>query len=424
MGFVTKNVPVGHPDFGKAFPCVCQHEVIETRRNTRLWAMSNLEALADKTFDTFLLEPSDLHEGQLASLRNAFDVAREYALEPQGWLVLQGGYGSGKTHLAAAIANYRFTLGNDVLFVTGPDLLDHLRSTYGPSSEMNYDDLFERVRNVSLLVLDDLGAESSTPWALEKLYQLINHRYTRRLNTIFTTNKRIDDLDPRIRSRLIDWSLSNTVTIEVPDFRRGDANADVNVLFNSSLYTNMVFETFDLRMNQLPNNEARNLQIVREAALMFARRPAGWMIFIGPHGCGKTHLVAAIANDRYKAGDNIVFMTTSDLFDYLRSSFDSDASLSFKRRLNDVQNAQLLIIDQLDTASMTPWGLEKLQQIINYRFLSRLPTLFTTTQKLQEIAPMLRSRLLDKNFCQICAIVAPDYNMGEQNVTRRRPKSG
>lgn len=339
MGFVTKNVTVEHPDFGKAFPCVCQYEVIEARRNAHLRVMSNLEALADKTFDAFLPERSDLREAQLASLQNAFDLARAYAIEPQGWLVFQGDYGSGKTHLAAAIANYRLSLGNDVLFITTPDLLDHLRSTYGPSSEINYDELFDRVRNVYLLVLDDLGAESSTPWAMEKLYQLINHRYTRRLHTIFTTNKTLADLDPRIRSRLEDWSLSNNVTIDVPDFRRNDTDTDKSTLFNTALYADMIFETFDLRMNQLSNDRVRNLQDTKDAALMYARNPKGWMVFMGVHGCGKTHLAAAIANDRYKAGDTVVFMTAPDLLDYLRSAFNPDAVVPLDRRFSDIQTA-------------------------------------------------------------------------------------
>jgi DNA replication protein DnaC len=421
MGFVTKNVPLDHPDFGKAFPCVCQHEAIEARKKAHLYAISNLAVLADKTFDTFLSERSDLREGQLTSLQNAYDLAREYAIEPQGWLVFEGGFGSGKTHLAAAIANYRLSQGEDVLFITAPDLLDHLRSTYGPSSEVNYDDLFDRVRNVSLLVLDDLGAESSTAWALEKLYQLINHRYTHRLCTIFTTNKALDDIDPRVRSRLKDWSLSNNVIVDVPDFRRGDTNTEKSILFNPSLYSK-VFETFDLRQHRLPSKEARNLRNAYETSLAYAKSPRGWLFFTGVHGCGKTHLAAAIANSREKLGERVIFMTSPDLFDYLRAAFNADTAVPLDRRFNDIQTAQLLVIDQLDTSSMSTWALEKLRQITNHRYESRLPTVFTTTQELEDLDPMLKSRLMDREFCNVFAILAPDYNLGEQNVSRRRQK--
>lgn len=71
-----------------------------------------------------------------------------------------------------------------------PDLLDHLRATFRPESEASGDEQLEQVRSVALLVLDDLRTESLTPWTREKLYQLVNHRYTERLPTVFTSNVR------------------------------------------------------------------------------------------------------------------------------------------------------------------------------------------------------------------------------------------
>ena len=90
---------------------------------------------------------------------------------PHGWLVLLGGYGAGKTHLAAAIANQRVKLGHPVLFVVVPDLLDYLRATFSPSSDAGLDERMETIREIPLLILDDLGAHNSTPWAQEKLFQ-------------------------------------------------------------------------------------------------------------------------------------------------------------------------------------------------------------------------------------------------------------
>ena len=87
-----------------------------------------------------------------------------------------GPYGVGKTHLAAAIAHEVLSRGHAVLFAVVPDLLDHLRTTFGPHSTISYDEQFDFLRAVPLLTLDDLGTESATPWAREKLYQLINHR--------------------------------------------------------------------------------------------------------------------------------------------------------------------------------------------------------------------------------------------------------
>ena len=66
-------------------------------------------------------------------------------------------YGNGKTHLAAAIANYVADSGEPVLFVVVPGLLDHLRASFNPSSQSRLDKRFDEVKSAALLVLDDLG---------------------------------------------------------------------------------------------------------------------------------------------------------------------------------------------------------------------------------------------------------------------------
>ena len=98
--------------------------------------------------------------------------------------------------------------GRTVLFVVTPDFLDHLRTAYRPDSDVTYDELFEQVRNSSVVILDDLGQYSATAWAQEKLFQLINHRYNLRLPTIFTVGALLEDLDARLTTRLCDGGLA------------------------------------------------------------------------------------------------------------------------------------------------------------------------------------------------------------------------
>ena len=62
-----------------------------------------------------------------------------------------------------------------------PDLLDHLRATFNPATGARYDKRFDEIKAATLLILDDLGTESATAWAREKLYQLFNYRYNARL---------------------------------------------------------------------------------------------------------------------------------------------------------------------------------------------------------------------------------------------------
>ncbi len=98
-------------------------------------------------------------------------------------MLVHGPSGAGKTHVAAAIANRCIERGQPALFVVVPDLLDHLRASYSPNSELGYDALIEQVRNAPVLILDDLGTQSSTAWAQEKLFQVLNHRYNAQLPT-------------------------------------------------------------------------------------------------------------------------------------------------------------------------------------------------------------------------------------------------
>ena len=133
--------------------------------------------------------------------------------------MLTGDYGAGKTHLAAAIGNYRKKLGDPPLFVVVPDLLDDLRSTFGSNSLTTFDRRFFEIRTTPLLVLDDLGAQSMTPWVREKLYQLFDYRYSAELPTVITiAADALDDVDPRLRSRLLDARLCRIVGITAPAF--------------------------------------------------------------------------------------------------------------------------------------------------------------------------------------------------------------
>ena len=106
-----------------------------------------------------------------------------------------------------------------------PDLLDHLRATFNPNSQARLDKRFDEVKAASLLILDDLGTESATAWAREKLYQLFNHRYNAQLPTVITTATPIDELDPRLATRMLDGTHCTFFVLEAPPFRGGGHKA-------------------------------------------------------------------------------------------------------------------------------------------------------------------------------------------------------
>jgi DNA replication protein DnaC len=413
-------VPVGHPRFGKLTPCRCTQAALEERRLADLRAVSNLDALARYTFDSFKPDGVALTEEKRGNLRRVYDIARAYADNPQGWLVLLGGYGCGKTHLAAAIANQQVLQGRLALFVVVPDLLDHLRSTYGPHSPVRYDERFDQVRNAPLLILDDLGTQSSTEWAQEKLFQIFNYRYNTRLPTVVTSNSDLESIDIRIRSRLTDPDLVHIYAILAPDFRNSGADQTGAGLSSLSLHADQTFDTFSLRKREkgIDAKQRESLQEALAFARHYAENPEDWVLLAGGYGCGKTHLAAAIANERVSHGHQALFIVVPDLLDHLRSTYAPTSLVSYDKRLDEIRTAPLLVLDDLGTHSATPWAQEKLYQIFNYRYNARLPTVITSNTDNANIDERLKSRLLDKGRCTGILITVPSYRGSELRVWR------
>ena len=212
-GFLRNNVPFGHPQFGKAVACQCKEQERKRKRRQQLQEISNLGAFASKRFNTF--------NPRIQGLQEAFQISVKFAKAPDGWLLLVGPNGCGKTHLAAAIANDCLEAGAVVLFATVPDLLDHLRAAFAPESHEVFDQLFARMREAEVLILDDLGTQQSSPWANEKLFQLLNHRYNSGFPTVITANREgLRATDARIRSRLNDVRLVTALNLDqAQDYR-------------------------------------------------------------------------------------------------------------------------------------------------------------------------------------------------------------
>ena len=98
-------------------------------------------------------------------------------------------------------------------------ILDYLRYTFTPESRVSYDHVFDEIKNTPLLVLDDLGQERSSPWAEEKLYQIIVHRHNARLPTVITSSLDFTKQPGPIASRIGDVSVGELIRIETPDYR-------------------------------------------------------------------------------------------------------------------------------------------------------------------------------------------------------------
>jgi DNA replication protein DnaC len=305
-----------------------------------------------------------------------------------------------------------------------PDLLDHLRAAYRPDSDIGYDELFELVRSAPLLILDDLGVHSSTPWADEKLFQIVNHRYQARAPTVFTTARDVGELDPRLQTRLGDVALSAVHRLESA---RGGAT-EIDAL-DLPLLRGMTFKSFDAQLIASDREELKLIQEACRQALKFAQDPADWLVFAGNSGRGKTRLAAAIGNYRRQTDPGVLFVIVPDLLDRLRSAFNPQNPKGYDEVFEQVRKVPLLILDDLGSQTGTPWADEKLFQLLNYRYNACLPTVITTSLTKNDIDARLYSRLTDPQVSTVLRMGNFDFlgthrEKQRDQGSRRPPRRG
>ena len=460
-GYVRYDVPVGDPKFGRLETCVCRARDVAEAARSRLFAMSNLNRLSHLTFENFSPAGNDkakfMSGQERENLRVAFEAGEEFARKQQGWLLMEGGYGCGKTHLAAAIANFAVNQGTPTLFITVPDLLDSLRFAYG-DPETTFEARFEEIRNCALLILDDFGTQNATAWAQEKLFQIINYRYINKLPTVITTNLMLDEIEGRIRSRLQDEDFVKYLKISAPDYRRPEetSNPGISMLSLPEMKV-MTFKTFQPRDDEVgteavtttttektdkfgnkvkdkvisritvTKDDVKTLHEAHNAAVEFAEKPEGWLVFLGQSFSGKTHLAAAIGNYRIGLGGQALLVEVTSLLDYLRQTFRPSSDVSFDRRFHEIRTTPLLILDDLkESGAGSAWAEDKLYSVLNYRYNAHLPTVITSTLRPDNFAlsyPNLWNKLLDPTKCRVVAVNMPPYRRvakgGKMNAKKK-----
>ena len=133
----------------------------------------------NQTFDAFDCQNAD---GEVI-------VAKAQAIlaaKNESNLILAGKPGTGKSHLASAIALEAMKNGHQAIFKSLPELLDEICFAYQNNNDPY--GLMVKYKNVPCLVLDDWGKEKTTDARMDYLFQIIDYRYRNGLQTVLTTN--------------------------------------------------------------------------------------------------------------------------------------------------------------------------------------------------------------------------------------------
>ena len=430
VGFYRRDVPLGHKHFGEAFPCDCTLLLRQTQYMGKLGKISQLETLASKEFVTFITDPPGYDEKSCENLRDTYELCLNFARNPQGWLFLQGRHGCGKTHLAAAISHMLLRESVPVLFKPVPDLLDLLRSSFSPDTEITYDRIFSLVRDVSVLVLDDLGAQVSTQWAREKLYQLLNQRYVNQMPTVFTSNLAVWDFEDRLQSRLSDARVVSRIVIDAPDYRTQGGPPDQSLaagplsrIDTVFLHKDRSFRNFDVRSTD--KVDSQNLQDARSKAQKFSAQPLSWLVLNGPHGCGKTHLAAAIANTWIEQKKSVLFLEFNVLEDFLRKTVQSNYqdrgvnAQSIPDLFDALKNMPYLVIDGYsyrasrtvqDSSERGGWVRSRIKSLLDYRYYAMHPTVITMCIRDNDLEEWMVSRTSQEYQKRATKVTVKQFN--------------
>ncbi|UXR83507.1 ATP-binding protein [Staphylococcus sp. IVB6214] len=215
---------------GQVFKHGCDCKMIEAGKEAEkkrkqqainnIFNQSNVNAsLKDATVNNY--QPQN--EAQDKAKKTAVEYVKSFSVKQPKSLILQGSYGTGKSHLAYAIAKAIKNQGYSVAFMHIPMLMDRIKATYNKNAGETTDELVNLLSNIDLLVLDDMGVEN-TEHTLNKLFSIVDNRVGK--NNIFTTNFSNKELNQNVSWQRINSRMKHnarTVKVIGDDYRERGA---------------------------------------------------------------------------------------------------------------------------------------------------------------------------------------------------------
>jgi DNA replication protein DnaC len=199
----------------------------------------------------FLNRTFDNYEVNSQQQQLALNISRHYAshfaerLENGGGLILQGQPGTGKTHLACAIANQVITNGASARFTTVMQLVRTIRATWKRDSEQTEDAVLQSIIDYDLLIIDEIGVQYETESEKLILFDVLNGRYENEKPTILLTNLVGQELNACIGERNVD---------------RIQEGGGTTISFTWGSYRSNVYQNDALKSESCAERAAQNVQ--------------------------------------------------------------------------------------------------------------------------------------------------------------------
>jgi DNA replication protein DnaC len=166
--------------------------------------------LARATFDAFVPENAQ-QAGYKKQVRDYCAALLSGNLGRSSWLVLYGNYGTGKTHLAAAVLHEAMAHGLRCRFRVWPQWIESLQATFNGQGDSGA--IVNELKDGQVVVLDDLDNQHTTEWVQEKLYTALNSRYNTNKPTILTFNHTPTEMEawlgPALSDRMLEKAFAS-----------------------------------------------------------------------------------------------------------------------------------------------------------------------------------------------------------------------
>jgi DNA replication protein DnaC len=180
-------------------PCKCRPRRLARSRARRLEGQIPREFRQVSFENSVVFDMERTLPSQVRAVRG-FVRSLDANLDSGHGLWLWGSPGTGKTTMAMIVSRHAIDAGRSVAIYSCPRLLSVIRESIDGSGML---DFIDRLAQVDLLHIDDLGAERRTEWVVEQLYTIINARYEAQRSMLVTSNLDRDELAEQLGERIV-----------------------------------------------------------------------------------------------------------------------------------------------------------------------------------------------------------------------------